>query len=226
MDDIDYWRLADELTIVQAALLVVGESPGPIAEYVEKWDAGERPPGYEAAKHAIKNALLNGRVKGSPVEETAVDWNGNEIGVVPGTAEIHHSLVDVLSLRNWLSDRGFRDGFFFPEKAGKPDYLDANNGRYAPKLAAAVGAWLAIGNTDDLKGRHPKQALMKWLRENAASYGLTDDEGKPMETTLGEIAKIANWQPKGGAPKTPGQDIGNDTDTESTANDLDSPIPF
>lgn len=59
MEDIDFWRLAEELTIVQAALLVAGEDPSSSSEYVENWDAEKRPAKYEAAKHAIKNALLN-----------------------------------------------------------------------------------------------------------------------------------------------------------------------
>lgn len=83
-----------------------------------------------------------------------------------------------------------------------PDYLDPQNPRYAPKLAAAVRAWQSV---TDAGGKHPKQALAKWLREHAAEYGLTDDEGKPNETGIEEAAKVANWQPGGGAPKTPGE---------------------
>jgi hypothetical protein len=44
---------------------------------------------------------------------------------------------------------------------------------------------------------------MKWLRENASEFGLSDDDGKPNETGIEETAKVANWQPGGGAPKTP-----------------------
>lgn len=58
---------------------------------------------------------------------------------------------------------------------------------------------------DDLKGKSPKQALSKWLREHAAEFGLSDEEGKPNETGIEEAAKVANWQPGGGAPKTPSQ---------------------
>ena len=111
------------------------------------------------------------------------------------------SRVEVESLKEWLASRGFRRGFFFPERTETPDYLDPGNSRYAPKLAAAVRAWQAV---TDPAGRHPKQALAKWLRENAAEFGLTDDEGKPNETGIEEAAKVANWQPGGGAPKTPG----------------------
>jgi hypothetical protein len=53
-------------------------------------------------------------------------------------------------------------------------------------------------------GKHPKGALSKWLREHAAELGLSDDDGKPNETGIEEVAKVANWQPGGGAPKTAG----------------------
>ena len=52
------------------------------------------------------------------------------------------------------------------------------------------------------KGKSAKQALVKWLREHAAEYKLSDDEGKPNELGIEECAKVANWQEKGGAPKT------------------------
>jgi len=60
MESLDYWRLCDELTVVQAALLVVGEDPSSTQSYVEEWDPEKRPEGYEAAKAAISSALLGG----------------------------------------------------------------------------------------------------------------------------------------------------------------------
>lgn len=226
MEDIDYWRLAEELSIAQAALLVAGVDPQSLASEVEKLPHDSRPPRYEAAKHAIKSALLNDRVRGECLEELDYDLNGNQTGFIPDTVDVHRSVVNVDSLRAWLEERGFQSGFFFPATATTPDYLDKSHERFAPKLAAAVRAWLATENNESLKGRHPKQALQKWLRENAAEFGLTDDEGKPMETTIGEIAKIANWRPTGGAPKTPGQDAGDDVGPQITPENDETDIPF
>ena len=56
MNKIDYWRLCDEFTILQAALLVVGEDPS-LAEWIENWDLDRRPEGYEAVKAAICGGL-------------------------------------------------------------------------------------------------------------------------------------------------------------------------
>jgi hypothetical protein len=112
------------------------------------------------------------------------------------------TMIGVDELRALLKSKGLNTGFFFSAATGDPDYLDPDNPRYAPKLAAAVRAWQAI---TDAGGKHPKQALAKWLREHAAEFGMADDDGRPNETGIEEAAKVANWQPGGGAPKTPGE---------------------
>lgn len=203
MEPLDYWRLCDELTILQAALLVAGVDPS-AHPGIEQQVAHERPVGFDAAKHAITNALRRGAIEGEIFQ--CVDYNSyNEpYGVVPGSIDPAVSRVEVDSLRAWLRGRGLRSGFFFPEKADVPDYLAKGHPRYAPKLAAAVQAWLATAGLKEATGRSPKQTLSKWLRENAASLGMTDEEGVVNETGIEEIAKVANWQLTGGAPKTPG----------------------
>lgn len=197
----DYWRLCDELSIVQTALLIAGLDPSGENGYAENWELHVRPIGYEAAKAGVSNALRNGVIKGKLIPLYDTDMNGNRCGAIDDSIDINESRVEVDSLRDWLAGRGFRHGFFFPLNTDAPDYLDPRNSRFAPKLAAAVRAWQAV---IDPERKHPKQALMKWLREHAAEFALTDDDGKPNETGIEEVAKVANWQPGGGAPKTQG----------------------
>jgi hypothetical protein len=84
-----------------------------------------------------------------------------------------------------------------------PGYRDITHDRFAPKLAAAIDAWESV---TDPQGRHPKQALVKWLTDNAAKLGLWDnDNGRPNKTAIEEAAKVANWKDRGGAPRTPGK---------------------
>lgn len=217
----DYWRLCDELSVIQAALLIVGRDPGNDAPYVEGWEHEHRPTGYEAAKSAIKNAIISGRLKakvrrtvwerGWNEEPAAGELHGNVAAMIfeKGAANMHEisqkgnsiaqrgviyrpepdwsiSTVNVDDLKDWLSSKGFKSGFFFPDAPDAPDYLDKTHPRHAPKLAAAVRAWMAI---DDPNGRSPKQALLKWLREHAAEFGLTDDEGNPNEQGIEECAR-------------------------------------
>lgn len=231
MDEWDYWRLCDELNVVQAALLIVGEDPS-LAEYTETWDVDRRPKGYEAAKTAVTHALKkyaaycleieraqslgwdpssgevynNGEslrlnsLKGKLVPLWVTDAKGGRFSAIEGSIDLWESTIEVDALKLWLKDRGFSTGFFFPVTGGIPDYLDTRNPRYAPKLAAAVRAWEAVTEPGT---KSPKKALDKWLREHAAEFGLTDDEGQPINQAVEDCSKVANWQPGGGAPKTP-----------------------
>ena len=64
MEPLDFWRLCDELSVVQAALLIVGVDPSEYMSNVEGWDVEKRPEGYEAAKAAICGALRCNNVTG------------------------------------------------------------------------------------------------------------------------------------------------------------------
>jgi hypothetical protein len=198
MNSLDYWRLCDELSILQAVLLVLGCDPS------DPWDKEAPPAGYEGAKTAISNALRLQLIAGKIIPIYEFDMNGNPSIEVPDSIDIEHSRVEVESLKLWLAGRGLKTGFFFPEVRDLMDFLNPAHPRYASKLAAAVLAWRATASDESANiGKSPKQALMKWLREHAAEFGLTDDDGKPNETGIEEAAKVANWQPTGGAPKTP-----------------------
>jgi len=201
LDALDFWRLCDELSIIQAALLTIGVNPESTeGVYCEDWKPEERPKGYEAAKTAITNALRKGVIEGRLTPIVEFDWNGQPNGYIDGSINIIESSVIVESLKVWLAQRGLKTGFFAPITNSTPDYLDTNSLRYAPKLAAAIHAWLSV--TDPGK-RSPKQALEKWLREHAADFGLVDDEGNPINQAVEDCSKVANWNQTGGAPKTP-----------------------
>jgi hypothetical protein len=116
------------------------------------------------------------------------------------------TMVTRADLTAWLAHRGQRTGFFFlpaapaAQTTGVPAYLDSAHPRFAPKLAAAIRAWEAVTHPN---GKSPKQEIALWLREHAAELGLVEN-GKPKKSAIDEIAAICNWQPDGGAPKTPG----------------------
>jgi hypothetical protein len=198
---LNYWRLCDELNIVQAAMLVANINPSSSdGANAEGWDVHNRPDGYEAAKAAIGSALRRGLIKGNFVPAVTIRFENSFDEPLQYNANINESTVEVESLKTWLASRGFRRGFFFPDKDDAPDYLDPLNPRYAPKLAAAVRAWQAV--TESGK-KSPKQALEKWLRENAAAFGLVDEDGNPINQAVEDCSKVANWNQSGGAPKTP-----------------------
>ena len=228
------WGLSDPLTVLQAAALVGGTDPNEVRfdvnhialleDEAELSDTG-RILWVKTAFAAMTNAITGNKLSAvlrysaeprytmmknggfldhsllkSNDDLKIADGKGVEFFVkqVPDWASSTVSRDDLIA---WLKQAGIQSGFFFPMATEAPDYLDPQNPRYAPKLAAAVRAWQAV---TDLNGKTPKQMLMKWLREHAAEFGMTDEEGKPNETAIDEAAKMANWQPGGGAPKTPG----------------------
>ena len=196
----DYWRFCEVLTVKQAALLILGCDPASDFGYCEGWPIERRPAGYEAVKQALISALKKSTITGQICSLIDTDNDRNITNDIPGTVSVNESTVDRDSLLGWLQSRGLRRGFFFPMESDDPDYLNQNHPRYASKLAAAVRAWQAV--TDPGK-KSPKQALDKWLREHAAEFGMVDDDGNPVNLAVEECSKIANWQPGGGATRTP-----------------------
>ena len=196
MNALDYWRLCDELSVVQAALLIVGEDPSESQDYIDNWQPDRRPKGYEAAKAALTNAINAQRLPAKIAHSEDVF----EIS-------LQRTTIAVADLQAWLRSRGFEAGFFFPEPKTGPDYLSADGQHYSAKLAAAVEAWKAVTANEELRrGKSVKQAVIIWLRQHANEFGLTKDDGNPNEQGIEDIAKIANWDTRGGAPKTPGSE--------------------
>jgi hypothetical protein len=193
MDGIDFWRMSDEFTIIQAALLICGIDPAGREYEIER--KVKRPEGYDAIKHALITSYRNEKIKGTEIhsfDENTGDSHVNE----------NDALLSVDSLKLWLKERGLREHFFFFPEELEGEYLDVTHPRYSQKLAAALKAWKALEDPKLIHGS-VKQSVQKWLRLNATEFGLSDGDGKPIETAIEEISKIVNWQPKGGAPSTP-----------------------
>ena len=110
-------------------------------------------------------------------------------------------------LRAWLKAHNIKTGFFFPATEAEPTYLSKSHLSYSAKLVAAIEAWKAVVSDPGLRrGKTVKQALVIWLRQHANEFGLTRDDGNPNEQGIDEVAKVANWDIKGGAPSTPGNE--------------------
>ena len=238
MSEFEYWRLCEQLNIVQAALLIAGYDPEEHEESVEKYVLTEQPPGYHACKSAIIGALRRKSIDGYLHFEVCRDLSDAS----QERLNLFESFVVVENLKTWLIWNGVSNGFFFPEDERPRGYLDPEDERYAPKLAAAVRAWLAADEDKSLKGT-PKKRVEKWLRLHASEYGLTQKDGKPNESAIQAIARIANWKPEGGAPVTQLASDAKPTDGKNTgakviklkqvasakpslADDSDDEIPF
>jgi hypothetical protein len=205
MDDLDCWRVCEDLSVREAALLFAGVDPaGENGAYCEDWRPHQRPRGYEAAKSGIASALRRGAIRGHFVPLYDTDLNGSPSDEIPGTVDLNVSRVEVDSLREWLFGRGIRTGFFFPEKSDAPDYLDPNHPRYSAKLAAAVKLWQAMDDENLLRGKAPTVAMREWLESRYRELGLTWDGGMNNQG-IADVVKVANWKVTGGATATPGE---------------------
>ncbi|MBV7459056.1 MULTISPECIES: hypothetical protein [unclassified Acidovorax] len=216
MSDWEATRLADVLSIAEAACCIVGVPTTRLGDntatepYLQSsnWES----PGsdevhsvFTRVVHALTNSIKTGKlqaakeIKGSQPDTHAMGEGAQTVDAIdPWT-----SLIDVDALKRWLISRNLRPPFFFPDEEvhkGEPDYLNPKHPRYSGRLAAAVNAWLAVTDTE---GTSPKRALEKWLREHAAQYEMTNEEGNPINQTVEVCAKVANWDRNGGAPKTP-----------------------
>lgn len=220
MDELDCCRIADTLALTWAAALICGSFPNKVVSpdesgseryrlrrsdemNAEYWD--DAPEKFDAALQALVRAVERGTLKaekrypGRNTHVRHVDGKPEGFWEPAGPIDPAETTVTVDDLKQWLITRGVRAGFFFPEGTDAADYLDRRHPRYAPKLAATVMAWQAVA---DPGKKSPRQALERWLREHAAEFDLTDDNGNPVEKPILECARIANWEPAGGAPKS------------------------
>jgi hypothetical protein len=196
-DALYYWRLCDELSVVQAALLIVGKDPAQFERQVHSFE--NRPIGFDAAKTALVNAIERKRLPATIVDRDYPEFEGD--------VDWYRTTVTVEDVRGWLRSRGIGTGFFFPALEVGPEYMSVSHPNYSPKLAAAITAWSAVSADEQLRrGKTVKQALQIWLRQHANEFGLTKEDGNPNEQGIDDVAKIANWDTRGGAPKTPGNE--------------------
>lgn len=206
MDAFDFWKLCDKLSLFQAALLILGVDPAKhhSQQFEKKISIENVPLGYEAIETALVNAVNDKVFSSKLAYKPDYNFDGSWSGGWTDTVDVDKTILSVQEVKELLASKGIKTGFFFAGRNNEPDYLDPLKPHYAPKLAAAVGAWQAVTSDGSLLiGKSPKKALEKWLRENANKYALTKDDGSPNETGIDEVSKVANWKPEGGATKTP-----------------------
>lgn len=211
MEKIEYWKFCQSLNAIQAALLIIGEDPSECEEYVLGWEPHNRPDGFNPVFTALKHDIEAGTLKANIIKGgefiSTYDPDGIKNGedwAADSLPDYTKTTINVGDLKGWLRSRGVRECFFYTaNESGEAPYLDPEHECYAPKLAAAVAAWTEVSkNPELLKNKTPKQAIEKFLRQSASKFSLTKDDGSPSEQGIGDIARVANWNTKGGATKT------------------------
>lgn len=254
MHALELWGLADNLSVVNTAILIAGGDPS--EHYVD--DLGERTKktwqhaGFDAAFDALRNSIMTnklqanlahgmrgrhtfaghdgifGEVEFGPEEEKASfdlliarnETEGSSTSMYFGDTKLNftvddirgradlfiwrepnweNSTIEVDAIKKWLAERGIYPNFFFPS-GNQSSFLNQQNPRYSAKLACAVAAWKAVNKAS--RGKSVKRTIQDWVLSNGAGYGLAN-EGVVSPTAAEEIAKIVNWNIKGGATSTP-----------------------
>ncbi|WP_146114973.1 hypothetical protein [Malikia spinosa] len=216
----EWWKFVDEFTIHQAALLIVGVEPNSeTGTYCKDWKPHEQPDGYSIILTAICSALIRGDISGRNIQKTVYNPEFECEYDVEGSTDIDKSTVERDSVADWLSSKGHRVGFFFPEKpddTGLPDYLNPNHPRYSDKLAAAVMVWQAMDD-ETLRGKKGLvPAMISWLESRYKEFRLVHKQsgrgkGGVITHSIGDrndgaikvVAQVANWNVDGGAMPTP-----------------------
>ncbi|MDP2519028.1 hypothetical protein Q8W33_10670 [Shimia thalassica] len=259
LSSLDLWRLADTLSVVDAAILICGGDP---AEHSFD-NEGDRikhtwqHDGYDAAFSALRGAILSNKLSADvrhsmrghryshvgyeePYEITnlpsedqisydllvarndtsnsATGYGGSSVNI-DGHTTLNFSVdtirserflyickepnweqttIDIDALKAWLKRRGVFPEFFFRAE-NIEGFRNREHARYTPKLACAVAAWENV--TRPGKNNSVKQTLQDWAQSNGVNFGL-GDSGVVSPTAAAEIAKIANWDTKGGATAT------------------------
>lgn len=192
----ELWKLSSTVSIVEAALLLLDLEPQSYSQNIENWDDNDKPDGYLAARNALTSAVRSKIVEGELNHWTYHNQNGG-IEIDHESFDYHTSYVDVESLVKWLTGRGYSCSTFAAPTDHATGFRDPDHPRYSAKLAAVAEAWEKY---DESEPGTPKQRIAKWLRLNAARFGLTDKDGSPMENVIEDLAKVANWATTGGAP--------------------------
>lgn len=203
MEAIDYWKFASDLTVVQAALLILGQDPAEYQEYIDEWAPSSKPKGYEAILSSLQNDIKQKRLPASMAYSAEYTYEGE---LHPSNEpHWHKTTVSVENLKQWLKSKNVTECFFFEDNPTQTaSYFNRAGSCYAPKLEAAIRSWEAvISNPEWLKNKSPKQALENWLNQHAEQFSLVKEDGTKNKQGIEEIAKIANWSLKGGATKTP-----------------------
>ena len=63
MEPLEYWRACEELTVIQAILLIVGVDPSLWQHRIEDCPPQDRPIGYDAVAAALFPDVLGGRLR-------------------------------------------------------------------------------------------------------------------------------------------------------------------
>lgn len=190
----DQWQHVEAVTITQAACLLTLNDPS-------RHSSGRvLPSEADAMATAIQQAILLRRLP--PFAAWAYDPDYGQTVAVAGHDLSPHlnllrdSTIRVSDLAAWCDSKGIQHCWSALSANDEHEKPTMDIGHYPGELRAAIEAFNAVSaNPTAIAGRSPRTAIVEWLESHKPEIGANARE---------RIATVANWQPAGGAPKTPG----------------------
>ena len=219
-NEFEIFKLSESLTIWEAAILLLGKKPSKVltrederGNFSTTWEEFEPhvvsdiDGSYQALKKAIIDAVRSDHIM---LSESIRADDVNE-----------YYRIRVSSLKNWVKTKGFKCDFFNISEIMDQPYLDQDHPHFSLKLYAAVKVWMEFKDAE-IEGESPKSTIKNWLSGHAVDLNLVYD-GKSNKSAIEEVAKIVNWETKGGAPRTP---VTKEEDVGKIDDDETSGLPF
>ncbi len=180
------WGVVSTLTIKQAAWLLCNQDP-------DNTDQPNMPTpsGVKAIRIALLESLANGELV--PLRHYENCGYGPVL-VNSKREEADESSTEVRTeeLTRWADMKQLRHGWRNYMAHGIEGF---DPSRYPPEIRTAIEAHDAVRYDEKaLAGKSPKKALLTWLKSNHSNLS-TEAQNR--------IATMSNWDPQGGAPKTP-----------------------
>lgn len=231
----DYWRLSDEFSVVDAAILITGNDPSDKTpegsgdlDIPTEWVQKTNHDGFEAVFKALKNAVLSNKL---PASVAFPVGDGNHVGAREFSAVLrkgtkvfqsrelsfwrHDALVFLQVEPDWTRTlielpnlrAWLRGRDVFPEFFFPKGDPQSFMNKEHPRFSGKLACAVAAWKAVLIpaKNKTPKQTVEAWVIANGVQYGLANGEGTVPQTAVDEIAKVVNWQPQGGAARTGGQ---------------------
>lgn len=198
MEDLKYWRARKKFTVNQASLLIVGEEAASAKNKLES----QIYPKLKDKCEPIRGELIESIEASELSAKRKYKMQEDNHGKCKRVLDCNNTTILKKDIKAWLIVKEIDSEVFCVDKFIQAGFLNSGHERYAPKLAAAVSAWLALEDETLLGKKKPFTALENWLTQNASKYN-KDTKGVFTYTAIQECARVANWNPEGGAPKTP-----------------------
>jgi len=223
----DAWKLADNLTVHQIVSLIYDYNPKDQPNYFE---SSEYPSKFYILHEILETSVECGYIKAQIVRSRCPKVTDKDPAIFSVT-RIHYypentdgyitisnengkdqfdyypyidwekTTIDINDFKRWCASKGFKPNFFFTESEQAHELRNPDSPFYAQKLHVAIDAWEhTIYSSKYLSGNTPRKAVMMYIADHASEY--INPQLISSEQAKKDIAKVANWQKSGGAPKS------------------------